>query len=237
MTFQTRDWINEPASVVPEIVKTAESRPDKSTDLNLIYCRFSKQLPEQSEKVAKDLLTLIENLDTNGIMTNDNLFIVLKNKRYMNAKEIYQKYWEKVADDLARINANDQELDLKLSNISYQYCLMQKSLVNRSRSHKFESILRELALLDVKFGVSAWKPNRLTRLSTFIIGFACDSTSGYVTLPEYFVRTIEENAHQFGFKEVIDIATGIEFFHRNGIPKTLVTRKQLKLISSINDTQ
>lgn len=216
---QTRDWINEPASLVPEIVKEAESRPDKSTDVNLIYCRLSKQLPDHSAKVSKELLTIVKNMDAKGTISNDTLFTILKNKRNINAKDIYERYWEKVVVDLAAINTNDLEIDSILSSLAYRYCSMQRGLASKYRNQKFESLLRELALIEIKYGSSAWKPHRVAKLSTFLIGYATDS-SDYVTLPEYFVKKVEEMAPQFTFKEIIDISTGIEQFHRIGIPKT-----------------
>lgn len=217
---QTRDWINEPASLVPEIVNTAEARPDKSTDVNLIYCRFAKQLPEHSEIVSKDLLAIVQNLDAEGIINNDVLFTILKNKRYIHAKDIYQKYWDKVVIDLASKNTNDLEIDSILSNLAHRYCSMQRGSTSKYRNQRFESLLRELALIEIKYGSSAWKPHRLAKLSTFLIGYAADPLTDYVTLPEYFVKKIEEMKLQFTFKEIIDISSGIEYFHRNGIPKT-----------------
>lgn len=216
---KVRDWINEPASLLPEIVKSAESRSEKSTDLNLVYCRLSKQLPDHLDVVSKDLLTIIENMNFNGIMNNEVLYILLKKKRFTNMNEIYRKYWDKVTDDLVHLNANHSEMDAILSNISSRYCLIRKGSNNQLRYPKLESILRELALMEIKHGVSGWKPNRLGRLATFLIGFAHDPSTDYVLLPEYLVQKIEEMSTQFNIKEIIEISTGIEYFHRNGLPK------------------
>lgn len=219
MNFKVRDLINEPASLVSKIVNAAESREDKSTDIDLIYCRLSKPMPEHSERVSKDLLNLIKDVQSKGIIKNDIFFLVLKNRRYISAKDIYHIYWEKVADDMTSTDPMTADEDQILSTLSYRYTLIQKGILNKYRCKKFESLLKELALIQIKYGLSAWKPNQLSKLATFLIGYAYDPTTEYVTLPDYFVRKVEEMASQFTVNEVIDISMGIENFHRNGLPK------------------
>lgn len=214
--------MNEPASLVPIIFEAAESRIDKSTDLNLLYCRLCKHLPEHSNVVSKDLLSILKRLDAKDIIKNDVLNTVLKSKRYIYPKEIYQVYWDKVVQDLLNINTNDLEMDAILAQIAHRYCAMQKGMTPKYRNPKFESLLKELALIEMKYGVSAWKPYRLSRLATFLIGFACDLSTEFVTLPEHFVVKVEQMAPQFSFRETIDLSNGIEHFHRHGIPKTCV---------------
>lgn len=217
--MQARDLINEPAILIPRILETAESRHEKSTNIDLIYCRLSRHMPDHSEKVSHDLLTLIENMDVGTMIGNDKLFWMIKTKRYINAKDIYRKYWEKVADDMKALESNAVDIDLTLSTLSYHYCRIQKGMFTKYRCTKFESLLKELALIEIKYGVSGWKPNRITKLGTFLIGCAYDPATDYVTLPEYFVKKIEEMAPQFTINEIVDISIGIETFHRNGIPK------------------
>lgn len=184
----------------------------------MIYCRLSKSTPENSERVSNELLTLIEGIDTKGIMNNNTLFMLLKNKRYISPK-IYRKYWEKIAEDTTHISLQALDVDSKLSMLSHRYCLIQKGMINKYRCKKFEMLLKEFALFEVKYGSSAWKPRRLSKLATFLIGFAHDPTSDYITLPEYFVRKVEKMSSQYTINEIIDISIGIENFHRNGLPK------------------
>lgn len=158
-------------------------------------------------------------LDSKNIIKNEQLFAILKNKRCITLKDIYQKYWDKVADDLASISTQALDIDSTLSTLSYRYCSLQKGLTSRYRCQKFESLLKELVLIELKYGVSAWKPNRVAKLATFIIGFASDPIFDNTMLPEYFVKKIEGMACQFTVNEVIDLSIGIECFHRNGIPK------------------
>lgn len=220
-----RDWINEPATLVPEIFKTAESRSDKSTDLNLFYCRLCKHLPKHSEAMSKELLSMLKRIDAKDIIKNDLLYFVIKMKRYIYSKEIYQVYWDKIVQDLLNINTNDLEMDAILAHLAYRYCAMQKGMTHTYRNQKFETLLKELALIEIKYGASAWKPYRMSRLATFLIGFACDSSNDFITLPEHFVVKIEQMAPQFSFREIIDLSNGIEYFHRHGIPKTYVFYK------------
>lgn len=217
----TRDTINEPASLLPEIVKAAEARPDKSSNLDLIFCRLSKYTPDHLEEVSQDVLKIVKHLDPKGIIKNDQLFAILKSKRFISTKDIYQKYWAKVAEDLASINTQALDIDSTLSSLSYRYCLLQKGMTSRYRCQTFESLLKELLLIELKYGTSAWLPHRISTFATFIIGYANDQFD-HITLPEYFVKKIEEMAPQFSVKEIIDISIGIECFHRNGIPKKYV---------------
>lgn len=209
--------------MIPVIFETAESRNDKSTDLNLLYCRLCKHLPEHSNAVSKDLLSLLKSMDAKDIIKNDVLYVVLKSKRFIYPKEIYQVYWDKVVQDLLNINTNHLEMDKILAQIAYRYCAMQKGMTQKHRNPKFETFLKELTLIEMKYGVSAWKPYRLSRLTTFLIGFACDLSTDFVTLPEHFVAKVEQMAPQFGFNETFDLSNGIDHFHRHGIPKTYVT--------------
>lgn len=228
-----RDVINEPASLIPKIVSAAESRSDKSTDLNLIYCRFAKTTPENLESVSKDLLNIIENLDAKNIIKDYNLFMVLKNKRLISAREVYQKYWDKVAEDLSSIDIHALDIDNVLATLAHRYCIIQKSMLNKYRCKKFESLLRELSLIEIKYGTSAWKPNRISKLATFLIGCAYDPSSEYITLPEYFVRKVEKMASQFTVNEIVDISIGIECFHRNGLPKHMNRRVAMQIANRI----
>lgn len=218
--LQMRDRINEPASLVPLIYDAAESRLDKSNDLNLLFCRHYKQLPENSKVISKDLLTILKDMDAKDIIKNDVLYTILKNNRFTFPKEMYQVYWDKVVQDLLNINANDLQMDKILAKIAFRYCAMQKGMTQNYRNPKFEALLKELTLIEMKYGVSAWKPYRLSRLATFLIGFACDASNDFVTLPESFVEKIEQMAPQFRFPETVDLSNGIEYFHKHGIPKT-----------------
>lgn len=172
------------------------------------------------EKISKDLLSVLKTIDAKGIIKNDLLFSILKGNRYVYPKEIYQIYWDKVVQDLLNTNTNDLEVDAILTRIAHRYCALQKGMSPKYRNQRLESLLKELTLIEIKYGVSAWKPYRISKLSTFLIGFACDLSTNFVTLPENFVEKIEQMAPQFGFPEIIDLSNGIEFFHRYGIPKT-----------------
>lgn len=166
---------------------------------------------------------ILTNLDSKDLTKNDKIFALLKNKRYIittGNREIYQKYWDKIFEDLSNISPQALDIDVTLAILSYRYCSLQKRLTNRYRCHKFESLLKELIFLEVKYGVSAWLPHRVARMSTFVIGYANDVFFDNITLPEYFVKKIEEMAPQFTVSEIIDISIGLEIFHRNGIPKT-----------------
>lgn len=108
----------------------------------------------------------------------------------------------------------------KFIGLAHRYCTVQKTMRNRYRNQKFETLLRDLALVEIKYGVSAWIPSRIGRLASFIIGFATDPVTNYVTLPEYFVEKIESIGPQLTFTEIISISNGIETFNRIGLPKT-----------------
>lgn len=170
------------------------------------------------------------------------MFAILKHKRYISAKDIYNIYWDKVADDLFSINMQTLDTDSTLATLSYRYCLLQRGLTSRYRCQKFESLLKELMLIEIKHGFSAWIPNRMTKMATFLIGYANDQFN-HIVLPvskfsfgthltldlylnnycsilqAYFVERIEEMSPNFSVSEVMDISIGIECFHRNGIPK------------------
>lgn len=171
-------------------------------------------------------------MDAKDIIKNDVLYVIIQSKRFIYPREIYQVYWDKVVQDLLNINTNDLEMDRILAQIAYRYCGMQKGMAQKYRNQRFEALLKELTLIEMKYGVSAWKPDRMSRLATFIIGFACDSSNDFVTLPEQFVTKIEEMAPQFDFQETVDLSNGIEHFHRHGIPKSYVL--QIRYIIRLN---
>lgn len=200
--------INEPASLIPKIIEEAESRPDKSTDMNLIYCRLSKFTPDHLDKVSNELFAIVEKLNSKDIISNSKLFSILRNKRYISKKEIYHKYWQKNFEDLSDVNIQAMDIDVTLSTLSHRYCFLQRGMTSRYRNHRFESLLREFILTEVKYGASGCKPNRLAKLATFIIGYAHDPTTDNILLPEYFVRKIEEMGPQFSVNSVIDISSG-----------------------------
>lgn len=206
--------------MVLKIFEAAESRVGKSTDLNLLYCRMCKHLPEHSEAISKDLLSMLKRMDATDIIKNELLYSALKSKRHIYSREIHQVYWDKIVQDLMNINTNHLEMDVILAQLAYRYSAMQGGLSSKYRNQKFETLLKDLALIEMKYGVSAWKPYQVSRLATFLIGFACDLSNNYVTLPEHFVEKIEQMAPQFNFREIINLSNGLEHFHRHGIPKT-----------------
>lgn len=62
-------------------------------------------------------------MSAKDITINDILTVAIKNKRFVNAKIVHQKYWDKVFEDLNNINSNELEknmyvLILKSSSIS-----------------------------------------------------------------------------------------------------------------------
>lgn len=176
------------------------------------------------------MMKILTNLDSKDLIKNDKIFALLKNKRYIttSVKEIHQKYWEKIFEDLSNISTQALDIDVTLSILSFRYCSLQKGLTSRYRCHKFESLLKELIFLEVKYGFSAWLPHRVAKMSTFVIGYANEIFFDNITLPEYFVKKIEEMAPQFTVSEIIDISIGIEIFHRNGIPKTYEHYEDMK---------
>lgn len=176
-------------------------------------------MPDSTEKTSKDLLKLIQNLKPKDIIQNELLFSLLVSKRYTNANAIHQIYWNKIFDDLNHLETHKFGMDTTIATLSHRYCLLQAGMASNYRCIKFENLLKELALTDIKNGASAWKPQRLTKLAMFLIGFAHNPKSDYVTLPEYLVEKIEQMATQFQFRDIMDISKGIKSFHRNGLPK------------------
>ncbi|XP_031637600.1 uncharacterized protein LOC116350029 [Contarinia nasturtii] len=177
-----RDSVNEPASLIKKIVETAESRPTKSTDLNLIYCRLARKTPENLENISKDLEKIIENLDSKDIIKNKILFWVLQKKQDNSMRNNFRMYWSKCAEDLSRINNQGLQIDSILCELSFRYCLVQKRTNHRFRCRTFESLLRELTLIEIKHGVTQWKPSHLASLSTFIIAYANDPSLDRICL-------------------------------------------------------
>lgn len=214
---QLQDSINEPASIVPIILKTAESREDKSTDIDLIFCRLRNQLPEYIESACNDMSKLLEQTKFDNIIQNEKLYSTFKHKRCLSQKQIYQNYWDKVMDNLSAMDTNAPDFERTLCELSFRYCITNKGTANSHfRCPRFESLLRELILIDVKYGTSAWLAKHISCFSTFIIGYA---DHVYNTLPEYFIKKIEQMAPQFSITDVMEISLGIVNCHRNEIPK------------------
>lgn len=160
---QTRDQINEPASLIPKIIEAAESRSDKKTDLDLIYCRFFNHMPDHMESVSQDLLKIVSNLDSTNIIKNDTLFALFKYKRNISDKNIYPIYWEKITNDLKKKIQNHthpMEIISTLLTISTRYCLLQNGMTSKHRYRTLELLLKELILKEIKHGQAAYNPKR-----------------------------------------------------------------------------
>lgn len=178
------------------------------------------------------MIALIDSLNAKDITKNDFLFALLKNKRYANTEHIHQKYWDKIAEDLnMKCVYETQELETNstIPTLCHWYYVLQNGKTNNYRCQRLETLLRELALIDIKYGVSSWKPQRLSKLAMFLIGFANNSSSDYVTLPDDLIKKVEEMAPQFSIKEIIDISKGVEMLRRNGLPNRWVCYNHVEL--------
>lgn len=80
--------VKEPATILPIMLKTAESRPDKSIDVDLIYCRLANPLIDYAEAAWNDLDTILCKQDANDC------------RRQGCKSALFQAYWHKVAEGL-----------------------------------------------------------------------------------------------------------------------------------------
>lgn len=211
----------EPASTTPLIVKEAESRADKSTDLDLVYTRSASHLPNDIEQIAKDIDEIVNRTHYSGIRKNEALYRTIKYAKYVK-RSTYINYWDKVTTDLSAMNPYADDFYHVLSELCYRYISFNSFLgVDGKRCEQFETVTRMLVLNEIKYGISGYRPDLLARFASFIIGYANNkiSTHGWGILPEYLVQKIEEMSPQFNFQSLIDISFGVQNCYRNGFPK------------------
>lgn len=194
-------------------MKTAESRPDKSFDLDLIYCRLGTPRIDYTEAAWKDLATILCNQDPNDVIFDTGLHRIFRYRRQGCKSAVFQTFWYKVAEGLRAQHAAGMctpELLLKLCNL---YSMGKSPTMKRHhRCVKFEMVLRELILLDVMEGMSGWLPSRLATYAQFLV--SCSDSNTH-TLPNYVVERIELMAPQFRANHIFQIAHGLETRHWN----------------------
>lgn len=192
-----------------DIVNEAESRPNKSGDIHLIYCRLFKPVPDNSGHAMKDLLAFINRLDGKNILNNDTLYAALRANPYHSnntlLKDVYHQYWHKVSRDISdALNG-----EVTLSFVCHQYYKLNRTSPIKYRSRNLESLLNELSLMEIKHEHFTWKSRQFAKLATFVITFSD-------VIPEYFMNKFEKMAPQFTTKEVMDICYSLNRVNGSG---------------------
>lgn len=205
--------LKEPAALLPQILKAAESRPDKSTDTDLIYCRLGHSLPDRAEAAWEDLAALINERSANDIIGDKCLYAIFKDRRHGCKSSTFQRFWLKIADSLRVQHTNDSCTPQLLFRLCNLYCITKSPTSNRNhRCIKFETLFREMILLDVCHGLSGWLPSVIASYAEFLI--SCSDTN-IITLPRYFVERIEQMSDQFRTSHVVRIAISLDIRQRN----------------------
>lgn len=194
-------------------MKAAESRPDKSIDLDLIYCRLATSRIDCTEAAWKDLTTILCNQDPNDVIFDIRLHRIFKDRRRSCKSAIFQSFWHKMAEGLRAQHSAGTCTPQLLLHLCSLYCVGKSPTSNRNhRCIKFEMILRELVLLDVMENVSGWLPNALATYAQFLISI---SDFNNTTLPNYIVERMELMAPQFKTNQIFKIANALETRQQN----------------------
>lgn len=203
---------NEPSLILSQLLATAESRPNKSVDTDLIYCRLGHTLSDYNEMAWNDFAAIINERRTD-ILNDENLFAILKDRRNTCRSSIFQNFWHKVAENLRAQYSAGTCAPETINRLCLLYCGTKSPTANRNhRCAKFERILRELILLDVSQGLSGWLPRTIAAYAQFMVG--C-SDGSIITLPKYFVERIEQMTPQFRAKDIARIGHGLQIRQRN----------------------
>lgn len=211
----------EPSSTIPLVLKYAESRADKSTDIDLLYVRTSSYLPAQVEEVSKDIKEICDRTDSKDIIKNTKLFKIVKYAKRIS-KTMHNNYWNKLTTDLQTLSPYQPNFEHTLSELCHGYAIGVDHAMNSfgKRCENFESTARSLVLNEIKYGVSRHQPALIARYASFIISFSNDRDSTrWGVLPEYLTRRIEEQSAQFGIYDVSCIANGLNNCYKFGFPK------------------
>lgn len=189
-------------------METAESRPDKSFDLDLIYCRLATSRHDHTEAVWNDLAKILHNQDPNEIVFDVRLHRIFKDCHPSCKSTVFQAIWHKMAQGLQAHHAAGTCTPQLLIDLCKLYSTGQCRSTNRYyRCGKFEMVLRELVLLEVKNGVSGWLPFPLATYVQFLV-----SSSDRIThmLPNYIVERVEQMAPQLRTTHIFKIVNGLE---------------------------
>lgn len=207
---------------MPRILEVAESRPDKSTDINLLYCRSSTHLPDEVQKISAELLNYINGLDSKNITKNTVLSALFKYKRHLHMNEINQIYWKKVTDDITiRIaSMSNRESDAILSSYSNRFCLSNKRMIHGTDCAEFQTKFSELFKMNMVYGTASLTPHQLSRLAMFILSYASSGSHNFSMITDDFVEKIDRMAPQFSINEIIDIASGLDQCYINGMQRS-----------------
>lgn len=212
--------VNEPMSIVPRILEAAESRPDKSTDIHLLYCRSATHLPDEVEKVSAEISHYIDLFDSKDITKNAVLTAILMQRGHLNLTKFNQIYWKKVANDLSMKFRTLRETDTILAILSSRYCLLKQRFGHGSLCPEFEVKFGELAIMDIKYGTASLIPYQLANLARFVLNLASTHANGIEMISESLVRKIERMAPQFSIHEINSISSGVDQCFRSGMQKT-----------------
>lgn len=204
--------MREPVSIAHRILEVAESRPDKFSDIYLLYCRAASHLPDDVATISADILSFVTNLDSTDLKKSRVLLEILKYKSHLNLREVNQIFWEKVAEDMSSKILTYHEASALLPSLTAQYWRAKRSY-RVDNYAKYESNFHDLAMLDIKHGAASLQPRSLAGLTPSILNYASNENN-FDVIPKIFVESIEKMSPQFGLKDVSDVAVGIDSFNR-----------------------
>lgn len=204
---------------MPRILAEAESRPNKTTDINLLYCRSATYLPDDVKKVSADILAYIKSIDSKDIIKNKTLNLLFNFKRHLDISEIMEVYWKKVAEHFSLLNLTESELHSTLAILTNRYCLSNKTLnVETNSYYEFHKSIID----DIFHGSASVLPRLMSRHAKFILSYAPRDVNHFATYCEQFTEKIENMAPTFNANDIIDIAAGLDQCYQNELYKMLV---------------
>lgn len=207
----------EPGAIVAPIMRLAENRLQRSPadglhNIPLLYCCSMTEIPEKNQHI---LNCLDAYMDTTTDTVNDSLLFQMLRHNKKSVTEIYDKYWSKVATELASMDPKQTvNYDNMLSKACYRYCNFDNSQRGRYRYLPFEKVAMKLVIEEIETGISGMVPRKFVKLATFLLGFGSHQITH--RFPESFVQRIEDMARQYTVHDLHQLSRGVELFYTRG---------------------
>lgn len=212
----------EPGAVVAPIVRLAEKRIlEQSSATNnynyhnvpLLYCCSMTEIPEKNNRIINCLDAYLDTMPTD--IVNDSLLFQMLRRNKQSARNVYDKYWSKVATELAAMDPKrTPNFDNMLSKACYRYCYFDNSQRGQYRHLPFEEIATKLVIDEINTGISGMIPRKFVKLATFLLGFGSHQTTH--RFPENFVQRVEDMVRQYTVHDILQLSRGVELFYTRG---------------------
>lgn len=179
------------------------------------------EIPEKAEQI---LNCLDAYLDSPATIMNDSFLFKMLRKNRKSAKNVYDKYWSKIAAELTAMDPKKTfNYDNMLSKACYRYFHFYNDQRDGYRYLPFEEVATKLAIEEINTGMSGMVPRKFVKLAAFFLGYGGHPVTQ--RFPENFIKRIEGMTRQYTVYDIAALSRGVQIFYTRGNCKPLVRSK------------